>query len=121
MSYVITDPHTLTAPAGNMQDIGLAMAANDAAAAGPTTGVIPAAADAVSGLTAAQFASRAEMYQGLAAATRRNLVLDVVDQFRPVVVEIEVMTGEHSGGEPRRGALRPGHHLFVCGDFVVVA
>jgi PE family len=38
------------------------MTAQNAAAAAPTTGVIPAAADEVSALTAAQFATHAEMY-----------------------------------------------------------
>jgi hypothetical protein len=67
MSFVIINPQTLAAAAGNMQDIGLTMAANNAAAAGPTTGLVPAAADPVSGLTAAQFASHAEMYQAISA------------------------------------------------------
>ena len=43
------------------------MTAQNAAAAGPTTGVIPAAADEVSVLVAAQFATHAEMYQVLSA------------------------------------------------------
>jgi PE family len=67
MSFVVTNQQTLTAAAGNMQDIGLTMAANNAAAAAPTTGVVPAAADPVSALTAAQFASYAEMYQAISA------------------------------------------------------
>ncbi|MGH3562657.1 MAG: PE family protein, partial [Mycobacterium sp.] len=44
-----------------------AMSAQNAAAAAPTTGVIPAAADEVSALTAAQFAAHAEMYQAISA------------------------------------------------------
>jgi PE family len=67
MSFVTTKPEMLTAAAGNMQDIGLVMAASNAAAAAPTTGVVPAAADPVSALTAAQFASHAEMYQAISA------------------------------------------------------
>ena len=67
MSFVTTDPHALTAASGNMQDIGLSMAANNAAAAVPTTGVVPAAADPVSALTAAQFASHAQLYQTISA------------------------------------------------------
>jgi len=46
---------------------GAAMAAGNAAAAAPTTGVIPAAADEVSALTAAQFAAHAELYQAVSA------------------------------------------------------
>ena len=49
MSFVTTQPEILTIAAGNLQAIGFAMAAQNAGAAGPTTGVIPAAADEVSG------------------------------------------------------------------------
>ena len=55
MSYVTTRPEMLSAAAGNLQDIGSAVSAGNAVAAAPTTGVIPAAADEVSALTAAQF------------------------------------------------------------------
>ena len=43
------------------------MTAGNAAVAAPTTGVIPAAADEVSALTAAQFAAHAQMYQAVSA------------------------------------------------------
>jgi PE family len=43
------------------------MSAQNAATAAPTTGVVPAAADAVSALTAAQFAAHAQMYQAVSA------------------------------------------------------
>lgn len=67
MSFVSTQPDELTAAADNLQGIGSAMTAQNAAAAGPTTGVVPAAADEVSALTAAQFATHAEMYQVISA------------------------------------------------------
>ncbi len=67
MSFVTTQPEVLTAAAGNLQGIGSAMAAGNTAAAAPTTGVVPAAADEVSALTAAQFAAHAEMYQAVSA------------------------------------------------------
>jgi hypothetical protein len=67
MSYVTTHPEMLSAAAGNLQDIGSAVSAGNAAAAGPTTGVVPAAADEVSALTAAQFAAHAQMYQDFSA------------------------------------------------------
>lgn len=67
MSFVTTQPEALAAAAGNLHGIGSAMAAQNAAAAGPTTGVIPAAADEVSALTAAQFAAHAQLYQAVAA------------------------------------------------------
>jgi hypothetical protein len=43
------------------------MNAQNAAAAAPTTGVVPAAADEVSALTAAQFAAHAGIYQTVSA------------------------------------------------------
>jgi hypothetical protein len=67
MSYVTTRPEMLSAAAGNLQDIGSAVSAGNAVAAGPTTGVVPAAADEVSALTAAQFAAHAQMYQDFSA------------------------------------------------------
>jgi PE family len=39
------------------------MSAQNAAAAAPTTGVVPAAADEVSALTAVQFVAHAQLYQ----------------------------------------------------------
>jgi hypothetical protein len=44
------------------------MSAANSAAAGPTSGVIPAAADQVSALTAAQFATHAGHYEAAATA-----------------------------------------------------
>lgn len=67
MSFVTTQPEALTAAAGNLQDIGSGLDAQNVAAATPTTGVVPAAADEVSALTAAQFAAHAELYQAVSA------------------------------------------------------
>jgi PE family len=67
MSFVTTQPEALAAAAGSLQGIGSALTAQNAAAAAPTTGVVPAAADEVSALTAAQFAAHAQMYQAVSA------------------------------------------------------
>jgi hypothetical protein len=67
MSFVTAQPEMLTLAAGDLQGVGAAMAAGSMAAAGPTTGVVPAAADEVSALTAAQFAAHAQMYQAVSA------------------------------------------------------
>lgn len=50
-----------------MQGIGSTLSAQNAAAAAPTTGVVLAAADEVSALTAAQFAAHAQKYQAVSA------------------------------------------------------
>ena len=67
MSFVTAQPETLAAAAGQLHTLGATVSAENAAAASPTTGVIPAAADEVSALTAAQFAAHAQMYQAVAA------------------------------------------------------
>ncbi|MGA9675161.1 MAG: PE family protein [Mycobacterium sp.] len=67
MSFVSTQPEALTAAAGTLRGIGLAMSAQNAAAAAPTTGVVPVPADVVSALAAAQFATHAEVYQAISA------------------------------------------------------
>ena len=67
MSFVTTQPELLAVAAGSLQGIGSAVAASNTAAAAPTTGVVPAAADEVSALTAAQFAAHAQTYQAIGA------------------------------------------------------
>jgi PE family len=67
MSFVTTQPEALSAAATSLSGIGSAMSAQNAAAATPTTGLIPAAADEVSALTASQFAVHAQMYQAVSA------------------------------------------------------
>ncbi|MBV8863426.1 MAG: PE family protein [Mycobacterium sp.] len=67
MSYVTTQPEALSATAANLAGIGATMSAQNSAAAAPTTGVMPAAADQVSALTAAQFCVHAQMYQAISA------------------------------------------------------
>jgi hypothetical protein len=67
MSFLTTQPEMLAAAASDLAGIGSATAAANAAAATPTTAVVPAAADEVSALTAAQFATHAEMYQAVSA------------------------------------------------------
>ena len=50
-----------------MSGIGDAMVARNSAAAGPTTGLAPAASDLVSAMTAAQFGQHGVAYQQIAA------------------------------------------------------
>jgi hypothetical protein len=80
MTFVTTQPDMLTAAAGQLTGIGTELKAQNAAAATPTTTVVPAAADEVSALTAAQFASHAEIYQTISAhaATIHDLFVNVL-------------------------------------------
>jgi hypothetical protein len=67
MSFVTTQPEALSAAATSLTGIGSTLSAQNAAAAAPTTGLVPAAADEVSALTASQFAVHAQMYQAVSA------------------------------------------------------
>ncbi len=67
MSFVTTQPEALSTAATALGGIGSSFSSQNAAAAAPTTGVVPAAADEVSALTAAQFAAHAQLYQAVAA------------------------------------------------------
>ncbi|WP_375487656.1 PE family protein [uncultured Mycobacterium sp.] len=80
MSFVTTQPEMLAAAAGDLQGIGAAVAAQNAIGAAPTTGVIPAAADEVSAMTAAQFALHAQMYQAVStqAATIHQMFVTMM-------------------------------------------
>jgi hypothetical protein len=67
MSFVNTQPEAITAAAAALQTLGGTMEAGNMAAATPTTAVVPAAADEVSALTAAQFTAQGTLYQQLGA------------------------------------------------------
>ena len=67
MSFVSIVPEILSTTADNLQSVGLRLQAQNTAAVVPTTGLIPSAADEVSALTAAQFASHAAGYQAVSA------------------------------------------------------
>lgn len=65
MSFMFALPEELIATAADLRGVGDAVAVQSAAAAGPTTGVVPAAADEVSALTAAQFVRHAQLFQAI--------------------------------------------------------
>ena len=67
MIFVTAQPEMLAAAASHLQLIGSSLAAQNAANAAPMAGVVPAAADEVSALTAARFALHAQMYQAVSA------------------------------------------------------
>ncbi|MBV9319249.1 MAG: PE domain-containing protein [Mycobacterium sp.] len=67
MSFVTTLPEALAAAAAQLQTLGSSMAAENAAAAAPTTAIAPAAADEVSALQATQFTAFGNLYQAVSA------------------------------------------------------
>jgi hypothetical protein len=96
MSFVTTQPQLLSAAAGDLHGIGSALSAGNAAAAGPTTAVIPAAADEVSALTAAQFDAHAQMYQAISAQAAA-----IHEQF---VATLETSAGSYLATETANAA-----------------
>lgn len=67
MAYLTTQPAELTAAAAILEGVNTVMASQSMAVATPTTGVIPAAADQVSALQAAQFSAYGTLYQQISA------------------------------------------------------
>jgi PE family len=67
MSFVSILPEILSDAADNLQSVGSIIQAQNTAALGPTTGLIPAASDEISALTAMQFATHAHAYQAVSA------------------------------------------------------
>jgi hypothetical protein len=96
MSYLITEPGALTAAAGTLADIGSAMSASNAAVAPPTTGLVPAAADEVSALTAAAFAAHGVLYQDVSA--------QAVAIHQLFVATLEASAGSYASAEAANAA-----------------
>ncbi|MCV7408957.1 PE family protein [Mycobacterium florentinum] len=67
MSFLTVHPEALAVAAAQLGAVGGAMNAQNAAAAGVTGAVVPAAADEVSALVAAQFMMLAQMYRSVSA------------------------------------------------------
>ena len=95
-SFVTTTPEVLLTAAGDLRSVGSGVAAGNAAAAAPTTGVFPAAADDVSALTAAQFAAHAATYRAVAAQAAA-----IHDLF---VATLETSAGSYAATEAANAA-----------------
>ena len=67
MIFVTAQPESLASAASRLAAVGSTLAAQNAATAAPMTGVVPAAVDEVSALTAAQFAMHAQTFQAVSA------------------------------------------------------
>jgi hypothetical protein len=65
MTSLITQPQVLAAAAADVADINSAIGAAKAAAAGPTTGLVAAAGDEVSAMSATLFGAYGQEYQAL--------------------------------------------------------
>jgi PE family/PPE-SVP subfamily C-terminal region len=107
MSFVTTQPEALTAAASALQTLGTSMAAQDAAAAAPTTGVVPAAADPVSALQAAQFSAYGTWYQQVSsqAATIHQMLVNTLGTSAGSYGETEAANQTATGSTSLSGLL----------------
>ncbi|VBA57005.1 PE-PGRS family protein PE_PGRS16 [Mycobacterium attenuatum] len=107
MSFVTTRPAALTAAAGALQIAGSSMAAQNAAAAAPTTGVVPAAADEVSALQAAQFAAYGTWYQQVSAqaAAIHQMLVNTLGSSAGSYAETEAANRTAAGATTLPGVL----------------
>ena len=67
MSFVIAAPEFMAAAATDLSNIGSALSAANAAAAGPTTALLAAGADEVSAAVASLFSGHGQAFQALSA------------------------------------------------------
>ena len=64
MSFVVVDPEMLAAGAADLENIGSALSAANAAASAPTAGVLAAGTDEVSAALASMFSEHAHIDRG---------------------------------------------------------
>jgi hypothetical protein len=107
MSFVTTQPEALTAAASTLQTLGTSMAAQNGAAAAPTAGVAPAAADPVSALQAAQFSAYGTWYQQVSAqaATIHQMLVDTLGTSAGSYGETEAANQTATGSTSLSGLL----------------
>ncbi|QLL05922.1 PE family protein [Mycobacterium vicinigordonae] len=96
MSFVTAQPESLAAAAGRLQQIGSTLTAQHAATATPLTGVMPAAADEVSILTAAKFATHAQTFQSISA--------QAAAMHQLLVATLETSAGSYAATEASNAA-----------------
>jgi hypothetical protein len=96
MVFVTAQPESLAAAASRLQAIGSALAAQNAATATPMTGVVPAAADEVSLVTAAKFATHAQTFHALSA--------QAVEMHEVFVATLQSSAGSYAATEAANAA-----------------
>jgi hypothetical protein len=109
MSFVTTQPEAMTAAASALQTLGTSMDAENGAAAGPTTGVAPAAADPVSALQATQFDAYGTWYQRVSAhaAAIRQMLVNTLGASAGSYAETESANNAATGSTSLSGLLGP--------------
>jgi PE family len=93
MSFAARQPEALAAAIARLASLAPALTAKNIAAAAPTAGMAPAAADDVSAIMAAQFAIQAQIYQAVSAQMCQALSA----QAAAAIEELFVSTSTDSG------------------------
>jgi len=115
MTSLITQPQLLATAAEDASAIGSAITQAEAAAAGPTTGLVAAAEDEVSAITAQVFGGYGQEYQALlhqAAAFHDQFVARLAaagNTYRQTEAEIASTLGMTGGSNPGEGPGRQRH------------
>jgi hypothetical protein len=107
MSFVTTLPQEIAAAAAKLEGIGTGMAAQNAAAAAPTTAIAPAAADQVSALQATQFNAFGSLYQSVSAQaqTIHQMLASTLGSNAGVYGETEATNQAAAASTPLSGIL----------------
>jgi hypothetical protein len=104
MSFVNAVPEEVSAAAGNLAQIGSALAAANAAAAAPTAGIEALAADAVSAALVAVFSSHGLGYQALGT--------ELTELHEQIVQALRSSAGSYTAAEAENAAQLLGHPLL---------
>src|SRR6185437_1297222 len=110
MSMLHTVPQLIADAAGDLAGIGSTITEANAAASGATTGLLPAAADEVSGAIAALFAGHGQAYQALGAQLAR-----FHDQFVALMTSgaAQYASAEAANASPLGGLLQGVEHSEI--------
>ena len=102
MSYVLTTPEMLATAAGDVENIGSVISTASSNAAGPTTGLLPAAQDEVSAAIAKLFGSYGQEYQAVIsqAATFHNEFTQALAAAGNAYLEAEAANSALTAGPP---------------------
>jgi PE family len=94
MSSATGQPEALAAAIARLAGLAPALTAKNLAAATPTAGMVPAAADEVSAIMAAQFAIQAQIYQAVGAQMCQALSAQAAAAIEELFVSLSTESGD---------------------------
>ena len=94
MSSATGQPEALAAAIARLAGLAPALTAKNIAAAAPTAGLVPAAADDVSAIMAAQFAIQAQIYQVASAQIGQALSAQAAAAIEKLFVSTQTDSGD---------------------------